>query len=413
MAGLSSGRVGASNSVNNNTNSSFDSKLGYVYDVILDENNKYSQDQQAFSAYNGSIRFRTRDMGSISDEELPIAHPLESTYKNLPVRNEIVEIITIQNGHYYYRRIGVSFNPSLTATETAIKNEFAKQNDLESDASGYNKVSQTQIPNSNQTDESKTIGFGKYYQPQQYIHNLKLYEGDVLIEGRFGNTIRLSGYNNPENKFSPTLILRNNESGITKNKSIKENQSVEEDFNRDGSIIAMTSEQFELPFTPGTLSDKGSTDFETKPASFQNYPSKLIGDQILLNSGRIILSAKNAEMMFFSKKNYGFISDGGLSIDNKLGMDVTVGDNINFVTNDRDVVFYTGKGSIFLGSTELEPLVKGQQLVDLLSELIDAITQQIYLTPSGPTAEGPTNLSQFGNIKSKLNNILSKLNQTS
>jgi hypothetical protein len=175
----------------------------------------------------------------------------------------------------------------------------------------------------------------------------------------------------------------------------------------------MTSEQFELPFTPGTLSDKGSTDFETKPASFQNYPTKLIGDQILLNSGRIILSAKNAEMMFFSKKNYGFVSDGALSIDNKLGMDVTVGDNINFVTNDRDVVFYTGKGSVFLGNTELEPIVKGQQLVDILSELIDAITQQIYLTPSGPTAEGPTNLSQFGNIKSRLNNILSKLNQTS
>ena len=117
--------------------------------------------------------------------------------------------------------------------------------------------------------------------------------------------------------------------------------------------------------------------------------------------------------MFFSKKNYGFISDGGLSIDNKLGMDVTVGDNINFVTNDRDVVFYTGKGSIFLGNEQpLEPLVKGTQLVNILGELIDAITQQIYLTPSGPTAEGPTNLSQFGNIKSKLNNILSKLNQT-
>ena len=118
--------------------------------------------------------------------------------------------------------------------------------------------------------------------------------------------------------------------------------------------------------------------------------------------------------MFFSKKNYGFISDGGMSIDNKLGIDITVGDNINFVTNDRDINFYTGKGTIFLGggADELEPLVKGQQLVNILSELIDAITQQIYLTPSGPTAEGPTNLSQFGNIKSKLNDILSKLNQT-
>jgi hypothetical protein len=133
----------------------------------------------------------------------------------------------------------------------------------------------------------------------------------------------------------------------------------------------------------------------------------------LINSGRIILSAKNAEMLFYSKKNYGFISDGSMSIDNKGGIDISVGDDIHIITNDKDINMVTGKGSIFLGSEGLEAMVKGQQLVDILSELIDAITQQTYLTPSGPTAVGPTNISQFGSIKSKLNNILSRLNQTS
>jgi len=410
--GLFSGRVGNSNSVSQRNTPSFDSKLGYVYEVILDENNAYAKEKKAFASYIGAIRFRTRDMSVTSDAELPIAFPFDKNIKNLPVRNEIVEILKIQGGHYYYRKIGIGFNPSLVAEENSIAEEFAKQNQLENTAEGYNNISETNTPNKT-NNESKTKGYGNYYKPQQYLHSLKLYEGDFLIEGRAGNTIRLSGYNNPENKYAPSLIIRNNEAGITRTDKYLENQSVEEDINRDGSIISMTSEQFELPFTPGTLSDKGSTDFETKPASFSNYPTKLIGDQILINSGRIILSSKNAEMMFFSKKNYGFISDGGLSIDNKLGMDVTVGDNINFVTNDRDVVFYTGKGSIFLGNDQLEPLVKGKQLVNILSELIDAITQQIFLTPSGPTAEGPTNLSQFGNIKSKLNDILSKLNQTS
>ncbi len=409
---LFSGRVGNSNSVSQRNTAAFDSKLGFVYEVILDETNEYAKQKEAYASYIGAIRFRTREMSTTSDIELPIAFPFDKNVKNLPVRNEIVEIFKIQGGHYYYRKIGVGYNPSLVAEEDAIAVEFAKQNQLQNTAEGYNNVSATNTPNATNT-ESKTNGFGKYYQPKQYLHSLKLYEGDFLIEGRFGNTIRLSGYNNPENKYAPSLIIRNNEAGVTRTDKYDEKQSVEEDFNRDGSIIAMTSEQFEMPFTPGTLSDKGSTDFETKPASFSNYPSKLIGDQILINSGRIILSAKNAEMMFFSKKNYGFISDGGLSIDNKLGMDVTVGDNINFVTNDRDVVFYTGKGSIFLGNEQpLEPLVKGTQLVNILGELIDAITQQVFLTPSGPTAEGPTNLSQFGNIKSKLNNILSKLNQT-
>jgi hypothetical protein len=73
----------------------------------------------------------------------------------------------------------------------------------------------------------------------------------------------------------------------------------------------------------------------------------------------------------------------------------------------------TGNGSIILGSKDLEPIVKGQQLVDILSEFLDAISQMSFLTPSGPSAVGPVNASQFGSIKSKLNNILSKLNQTS
>jgi hypothetical protein len=65
-----------------------------------------------------------------------------------------------------------------------------------------------------------------------------------------------------------------------------------------------------------------------------------------------------------------------------------------------------------LGSQGLEPLVKGQTLVDILGELIDTIVAQQYLTPSGPTKIGPENVPKFASIKSKLNSMLSKLNQT-
>ncbi len=101
------------------------------------------------------------------------------------------------------------------------------------------------------------------------------------------------------------------------------------------------------------------------------------------------------------------------SIDNKLGVNVNVGDNTNYTTNDRDINFNTGNGKINLGNKELEPIVKGQKLVDILKELIDTIVAQVYLTPSGPTATGPTNLADFNSIKSRLNTILSELNKTS
>jgi hypothetical protein len=118
-------------------------------------------------------------------------------------------------------------------------------------------------------------------------------------------------------------------------------------------------------------------------------------------------------MIFYSKKNYGFISDGAMSIDNKLGIDVSVGGNVNVITNDRDVAFFTGNGSIFLGDIDREPMVKGNKLVDLLADLLTAILNQQYLTPSGPTALGPENFNDFIDINNRLQEILSSKNQTS
>ena len=37
--------------------------------------------------------------------------------------------------------------------------------------------------------------------------------------------------------------------------------------------------------------------------------------------------------MIYSKGNYGFISDGALSIDNKGGMIVNVDDDVDYITN--------------------------------------------------------------------------------
>lgn len=417
---LFGGRAGSNNSVKGKERKASLQNTAYVYEVILDESHPLLKDVPNKAALIGTIRYRTGQGAVAPEENLPTAIPLEKQFKSLPVINELVEIHEITPNQFGYRRIGVEINPSRTNSENNIS-VFQPQPSDGQKLDGYKEVSATGTPTVDPKDLPTKKGFGDYYTPQDNIHKLKLYEGDSLIESRFGQSIRFSAYNNLNGEtgqdgkikpaFAPTLILRNGESTLNRKKS--EESVVEEDINRDGSIIAMTSGQHQLAFQPGTVDDTGKSDFVTKPQSFGDYPSKLIGDQLVINSGRVIISSKNAEMMFFSKKNYGFVSDGAMSIDNKMGIDVSVGDNINIVTNDRDILMYTGKGSIFLGNTELEPIVKGQQLVDILSQLIDAITNQVFLTPSGPTKVGPENVSEFGGIKSKLNNILSKLNQTS
>jgi hypothetical protein len=387
------------------------SSFGIVYSIVLDENHPRIKNGNGDIGLIGAIEFRYSNKTVADDKSLPIAYPYDKNLKNLPVRNETVEIIKNNVGQIFYKRIGIEISPNVSADGTYISSFFKPQSEGADKKESYSKVKDTGISRTNSDDSTKYDGFGDYFKKQDTIHKLKLYEGDILMESRFGQSIRFSGYNNQNNEFSPTIIIRNGENPIASQKDIK--SSIEEDVARDGSIIVLSSNQNQLAFVPGTIDDKGKTDFETKPNSFKDYPSKLINDQILLNSGRIILSARNAEMLFYSKKNYGFISDGGLSIDNKLGITANVNDNIDITTNDRDINLITGNGKINAGSKDLEPMVKGQTLVNLLSDLIDAITQQVFLTPSGPSATGPQNAPNFNSIKSKLNNILSKLNQTS
>jgi len=396
-----------------------DATLGVVYSVILDSTHPKYKDAGDIGGITYRMVSPTDKTATLLETQLPVAYPFEKNFIDLPLINEKVSIYN-DGSNITYKRIDndVSGNKNLSSAYNTISQKFAKKTQAaqevnqQNKAQHYDKVAATNMPRSNAEKESSknTDGYGSYFFPSN-IHKLSLNEGDTLIESRFGQSIRFSAYNNPNRVFSPNIIIRNNESPLTQITPAASG-SINEDINRDGSCIVLSSGDYILPFIPGTINEKGSTDFQTQPKSFKPYPEKLKGDQALINSGRIILSAKNAEMMFYAKGNVGFISDGQFSIDTRLGMNVSVNDNISFVTNDRDFQIFSGNGSVFLGSKDLEPLVKGQKLVEILSELIQAIGDMQFLTPSGPSAIGPKNKPDFGKIHSKLNDILSKLNQT-
>jgi hypothetical protein len=418
--GLTTDRISTSNVLSTNITETSQSDIGVVFDVITDENNEYLKkyDEGYRLTFIGAIIYRTLDAFGVSKDDIPIALPVDATKKDLPTINERVHIIKTGLGIFYKRMQPTNETPNSSAAINEISLKIhPKQNSTQSapNLQSYKETATTGITNNDNTGEFKKYDkFGKYFKFTPNIHKLKLYEGDSIIESRFGQSIRFSAYNNKAGStpsFSPTIIIRNGESPLNQAKNV--NVTIEEDVNMDGSTIALSSKDYELPFIPGTLDKNGKSDFETKPESFVDYPAKLNGDQILLSSGRLMFSARNGEMIFYSKKNYGFISDGNLSIDNKLGIDISVKDNINIVTNDKDVVMVTGNGKIFLGSKDLEPVVKGKQLVALLGELIDVIGDMQFKTPAGPSAIGSENRKAFGAIKDKLNNILSNQNQTS
>ena len=91
-------------------------------------------------------------------------------------------------------------------------------------------------------------------------------------------------------------------------------------------------------------------------------------------------------MIFYSKGNYGFISDGTMSIDNKGGILSAVQDDIFVTTNDSDIRFTSGDGEIHIGNgNSEEPIPKGDTLVNILNEILTEIVMN-HATPSGPSS---------------------------
>jgi hypothetical protein len=390
-----------------------DSSFAYVADVILDDTHPLLKDENKYGVSAiGAIIYKS--IGTLTSQD-SIAFPFDKNLKELPTINEKVEIYRVMSTDTgnkeaipYYRRIGVETTQNFNALGTEISTNFVQTKGSEEQTSqNYDGVSKTGIETSSQTNQNKYDGYGKYFKPDIKIHKLKLYEGDTILESRFGQSIRFSGYNNSENKFAPSIIIRNRENA--KNENIDLNKTIEENIIEDGSIIAITSGEKELQFNAGIEDAK----FETKNDSFKEYPTTLTGDQILINSGRIILSAKTAEMVFYSKKNYGFISDGALSIDNKFGATINLGDEFLLKTKDKKISLLGGNGKIFLNTTEeAEPIARAATLVNILKELIGEIKKQQFLTPSGPSKIGPENVPAFDTILSKLDTIKSTLNFT-
>jgi hypothetical protein len=422
---MATSRIGISNSGFNPKSiagkTSTTTKIGIVLDVILDDTHdlliKFNvTDVEQKNTSN--IGFAAiRQLGdSTSEFNNNKVYPPFNPEEGIPLVGEMVQLIDVTGRLHYKRTITGNINVGNARTDIDIITYPTTQKDDDNGASELSTANTTGTPSGGSGTDDRKTEIGKYFKEQQ-VNPLKLYEGDKIIQSRFGQSIRFSGYNNgegEERKFAPTIILRNRQSSESLSK-LKKGSITEEDVNKDGTTIAITSGDYKLNFQPGIIDDGGSSNFETKPTHFESYPSELKGsDQLLVNSERIIISAKSKEMIFYSKGNYGFISDGKMSIDNgKAGADLDFNGDVRITTNDNNTYILGGKGQIYLNTeSDAEPLVRGQTLQGLLEELIDAINAQIFKTPSGPTATGPENRGTFNDIKGRLEKFKSTLNFT-
>lgn len=402
--GLESGRVTISNTLKNiadNPNSVNNIVYGVVYDVITNSDDDLAVSKGIGSSGIGAIQFRALDnKNTTTNEDLPIAFPLNKDLTTLPIRNEIV-IIHNFSGNWYYTRLGGDVTPNNNTLPDLISQLFKPQPSENTNSKNYQNVSQTGITQTTNTgNNNKTDGFGDYFESESNILKLRLYEGDTLLESRFGQSIRLSGYNNSENKFAPTITIRNGQDLTTDFPQFTE---IEEDINKDGNIIFLSSGERLLDYKLPT---------KNKKESFFNYPNELKGNQILLNSDRIILSAKTQQMIFAAKQDIGFITDSVFSIDTTQGINITSDGDIHIDSKKKSINLDTGGGKINLGfktgDEGVDYAVKGKALQNILRDFMEVVGQQIMLTPAGQTAPGATNKARLSTLIERLGEILSE-----
>lgn len=401
-----------------------ESFLASVSKVYLTSDKKLDATKDFIKKYNGNTAFDTFDIRFLGAIEFKresaialeaYAFPFDKNNVTYPIIGETVLIIVIGNDYYWlpysitqYPNYREDYRISTVSREVSVK-----KTDTSSKNADYKETKQTNIPNQKPI---QTKSEEKKYTVKEKVKFLKPREGDTILTGRVGNTIRFSEFFLTEDgkTSSPAIFIRNGQNPELDSKKIGE--LVDEDINKDGTSIYITSNKVKVPFT--------ETIKKTR-IGFKNFPNSkdLSGNQLFVNSDRILLSAKASEFIIFGKGNTGIITDGNFSVDAENEIYFHNKKNVTIHSEGSNQIFLNSdSGKIYLGKNNgegddgaaVQKMVMGGELVKILTDLIEAITKQVYLTPAGPTPPtGPTNVADFQSIKSKLKVILSANNYLS
>jgi hypothetical protein len=388
--------------------------------VYLNSTKPLGKEKDLIKKYNGNETFDDNDVRFLGAVEFKressiakeaYAFPFDKNNMTYPILGETVLILQIHNDYFW---LPYSNNHYPNYREDYKTSEISKEKPVaditsQSKNNNYNESKQTGIPNQKPV---QTKSDDKKYNINEKIKFLNPKEGDTIVSGRVGNTIRFSEFflTEDDKTSSPSIFIRNKQNPELDSKPI--GTLIDEDINKDGTSVYITSGKVKIPFK--------ETINKTK-VGFKDYPSsdKLKGDQLFINSDRILLSAKASEFIIFGKGNTGVITDGTFSVDSTKDIYLHTDKNVTIHSKGSNQIFLNSEnGKIYLGKNtgegdagaDVQKMVLGGELVQIMSELIDAIGQQIYLTPAGPSSPGPTNVAAFNSIKSKLKTMLSAKN---
>ena len=298
-----------------------------VIDVILDETHPDFPNLGEWNSI-GIIKYELINFPEGEQVAKKIAKPLLANIKTFPLKNEIVFLIRLpdtdslsnltNNEIYYYLTLVSMWNhPHHNALPNPLNSDIiskSQRKDYKSIEDGNTRrITDSPVEiNLNSTNNSG----GKFVE-RINIHPILPFTGDNIFEGRFGNSIRLgstikskSQYQNnwstSGNEGDPITIIRN---GQPINSSDEGWLPTVENINNDLSSIYFTSTQR----IPIEVSSKNYSGISTDQIPI--FPSSYNENQIILNSGRLLLNSTTDSILLSSKKviTLSAIEDIGIS----------------------------------------------------------------------------------------------------
>ena len=320
--------------------------FGRVIKIALDESTEIL-DAQGNSLPIGTILYRDITAEKETTATEYPALPLQSNFKQFPLLNEVVLLI---QGPTSDIQTNVSTKDVYYSTVVNL----------------WGSSHHNALPEPN-TDISTILG--KDVKELADINPMYPYPGDVLIEGRQGQSIRIGGNMSPKNTLvdsvnnaKPFLLISNGQ--------IKTDNGIDhivEDINKDPNSLYFLSDHKSDLVAANTKRDS----YDLVPLKSDQY----IGNQVIINGGRLFFNAKEDSILLSAKESVGLNA-------RTLNLDAT-----DYFCADSKKI-YLGKAARTSGGKE--PVILGAQLENWLNTLLDTLNNlAIAMTTATSVIGGP------------------------
>lgn len=392
-----------------------------VIDIVLNNTHPKFPDVGEWNGI-GTIYFEPLDGRSIT---INYAYPIFPQIKMHPLVNEVVLLAGIpskfvegeQNTdtvYYYFPPIGIWNHPHHNAYPAIV--DYSKLEEEQSN--DYEFVNGAYVRRIDDDPTGINLNFTKYANPSQDtfvekadVHPLLPFNGDIIYEGRWGNSLRFGSTIIPptntqssiNNNWSatgsngdPITILRN---GQPSNVTDEGWLPITENLSTDLSSIYLTSYQ-KIPFS---IANENFISYTTPPTT----PAQYLNPQIILNSDRVVINAKNDSVLISGQNSVGLSSNGSINLESTS--------EINIASKLTRLGNKDANQSVLRGDETVAYL---KILITELQNIAEAL-KVVQDWPGGAPAPNPVILTAansalqvFENVYNEIDSIKSKIVKT-